>query len=297
MTSHWILGPGAIGRLLAHSLSPVTDTTLVGRRALPQQQHLTTPEDEERTQRLASVTTAALASHPLPAPGFIHITTKAMAAEAALASIAGVVAPTTPLVLWQNGFLAQPRITQTWPGPVLCATTTQGAYLTGDDGVVHAGRGHTLIGSLNNPHNELAAQLAQRLVAAGLSAEPVANIRVRLWHKLAINAAINPLVARYQIRNGQLRDRPFRPMVAELIDEIQAILAAENIAPPASGWQTLIWGVIENTANNRASMLQDILADRPTEHAAILGPLCDAATSHGVPAPQLNSLLAWLASR
>ncbi|MGO3769746.1 MAG: ketopantoate reductase family protein, partial [Vreelandella alkaliphila] len=163
MTSHWILGPGAIGRLLAHSLSPLTDTTLIGRRALPEQQRLTLPEGEERTQRLASVTVAELASHPLPAPEFVHITTKAMAAEATLASIADRVSPTTPLVLWQNGFLAQPRITQTWPGPVLCATTTQGAYLTGDDGVVHAGRGPTFIGDLDNQHAGLAEALAALL--------------------------------------------------------------------------------------------------------------------------------------
>lgn len=300
MTSHWILGPGAIGRLLAHSLSPFTDTTLIGRRALPQQQHLTTPEGEERIQRLASVTAAELTSHPLPTPGFVHITTKAMAAEAALASIADVVAPTTPLVLWQNGFLAQPRITQTWPGPVLCATTTQGAYLTGDDGMVHAGRGPTFIGDLDNQHTGLTETLAALLSEAGFTATAVSDIRQRLWQKLAVNAAINPLVALNGVRNGELRGDAYAGRLAAVVKEVAAILKQENIAPPNGGegedaWLALVWQVVENTANNKASMLQDVEAKRPTERGAILGPLIDSAERHGLPCGVLKELDSELA--
>lgn len=300
MTSHWILGPGAIGRLLAHSLSPFTDTTLIGRRVLPEQQHLTTPEGEERIQRLASVTAAELTSHPLPTPGFVHVTTKAMAAEAALASIADVVAPTTPLVLWQNGFLAQPRITQTWPGPVLCATTTQGAYLTGDDGVVHAGRGPTFIGDLDNQHAGLTETLAALLSEAGFTATAVSDIRQRLWQKLAVNAAINPLVALNGVRNGELRGDAYAGRLAAVVKEVAAILKQENIAPPNGGegedaWLALVWQVVENTANNKASMLQDVEAKRPTERGAILGPLIDSAERHGLPCGVLKELDSELA--
>ena len=147
MTTHWIIGPGAIGRLLAHSLVPFAEVALIGRRGLPAQQRLTTPEGDAREQHLISLTAEQLAANTPKPPAFVHITTKAMVAEAALESVANALPATTPLVLWQNGFLAQPRITQAWPGPglVLCATTTEGAYLTGDDGVVHAEaqvRGH-----------------------------------------------------------------------------------------------------------------------------------------------------------
>lgn len=300
MTSHWILGPGAIGRLLAHSLSPITVITLIGRRALPEQQRLTTPEGEERTQRLASVTVAELASHSLPVPRFVHITTKAMAAEAALASIADVVAPTTPLVLWQNGFLAQPRLTDRWPGPVLCATTTQGAYLTGDDGVVHAGRGPTFIGDLDNQHAGLTEALAALLSEAGFTATAVGDIRQRLWQKLAVNAAINPLVALNGVRNGELRGDAYAGRLAAVVKEVAAILKQENIAPPNGGegedaWLALVWQVVENTANNKASMLQDVEARRPTERGAILGPLIDSAERHGLPCGVLKELDSELA--
>ncbi|BBI73968.2 hypothetical protein HAALTHF_34280n [Vreelandella aquamarina] len=67
-----------------------------------------------------------------------------------------------------------------------------GAYLTGDDGVVHAGRGPTFIGDLDNQHPGLAEFLAALLSEAGFPATAVGDIRSRLWQKLAVNAVINP---------------------------------------------------------------------------------------------------------
>ncbi|WP_339935822.1 2-dehydropantoate 2-reductase [Vreelandella glaciei] len=295
MTNHWILGPGSIGRLLAHSLAPFSEVALIGRRELPAQQRLTTPEGEARVQRLTSLTAGQLAVDAPEPPAFVHITTKAMVAEAALKSVADSLPPTTPLVLWQNGFLAQPRITQAWPGPVLCATTTEGAYLTGDDGVVHAGRGHTFVGDLNNRHGELAETLSQTLTQAGLTATAVTDIRQRLWQKLAVNAAINPLVALNGVRNGELRGEAYAGRVVAVVKEVAAIMQAEGIAPPNNGqgeeaWLALVWQVVENTANNKASMLQDVEAKRLTERGAILGPLIESADRYGLPCEVLQGL-------
>ncbi|MGJ7456379.1 ketopantoate reductase family protein [Halomonas sp. RA08-2] len=311
--AHWIVGPGALGRLIGLRLAtrrPPIAVTLIGRRRLPTEQALVTPRGDTLS---VSVATATLDSLPAQPPDVVHLTTKAYAAEAAHAALAPHLPAGTPLVLWQNGFGCQPRLSQRHDGPMLCATTTEGAYLedmASDSRVVHAGQGETLIGALNNtlmdgrPHsitNELANALATTLTAAGLPACVVSDIRQRLWQKLAVNAAINPLVARFRIRNGQLRDRPFRPMVEAIITEVAAILAAQGIAPPAGdgreGWRTLVWRVVEGTADNRASMLQDVLAGRPTEHEAILGPLLAAARAHHLAATRLAELADWLKAR
>ncbi|MGY4879460.1 ketopantoate reductase family protein [Vreelandella aquamarina] len=300
MTTHWILGPGAIGRLLAHSLAPFCEVVVIGRRALPAQQTLTTPEGEQKMQRLNTFTAAGLATQAPSPPDFVHITTKAMTAEVALASLAECLPPTTPLVLWQNGFLAQPRITEAWPGPVLCATTTQGAYLAGDDGVVHAGRGPTFVGDLHHQHGALAQTLALAFIQAGIAATAVSDIRQRLWQKLAVNAAINPLVALKGVRNGELRDEAYAGHVEAAVNEVAAILHAEGIQPPNGGhsrtaWLALVWQVVDNTANNKASMLQDVEAKRPTERDAILGPLIQSAERHGLPCEVVTRLNAELA--
>lgn len=281
-----ILGPGALGRLLATRLSGHVSLALIGRKASIQPLSLTTPEGETLAHGVTRITVNQAPTQPR----VVHLTTKAYAAETALAELAAYIDHESPLVLWQNGFQVQEPLTQRWPGPVLCATTTEGAYTQGDDGVVHAGHGHTFIGHLDGLHIDLAQHIAGILTTAGLSAEPCSDIRQRLWQKLAVNAAINPLVARFRIRNGQLRDRPFRPMVEAVIDEVTAIMHAEGIAAPQSDWPAMIWKVVEATANNRASMLQDALANRPTERDAILGPLLDAARRHGINVPVLAAL-------
>ncbi|MDR5866305.1 ketopantoate reductase family protein [Halomonas koreensis] len=296
MSLSLILGPGALGRLLALRLAAARPVALIGRRPLPGRQTLTTPEGERRQATLRCWTPTSLPAATAREATTLHLTTKAYAAEAALAAVADRLRPDTPLVLWQNGYATQPRLTERWPGPVLCATTTEGAYLDGDHGVVHAGHGRTLIGDLDGRHGSLAERLADRLTAAGLPATPVADIRVRLWHKLAVNAAINPLVARFGIRNGQLRDRPFRPMVEDIVAEVAAVMAAEGIPPPEDGWAALVWSVVSATANNRASMLQDVRAGRPTEHDAILGPLIAAGRRHGLATPALAALYRRLES-
>ncbi len=307
---HWIVGPGALGRLIGLRLAARSEApggvTLIGRRRLHAHQTLVTPEGKHLS---GTLTVAEIGDPPPLTPDAVHLATKAYAAEAAHAALAPHLADGTPLVLWQNGFDCQPRLSETHAGPVLCATTTEGAYVENDRRVVHAGHGQTLIGALDGRHTGLAGALAAALSGAGLPTRAVDDIRQRLWQKLAVNAAINPLVARFRIRNGQLRDRPFRPMVEEIIAEVAAILAAEGIAPPDAegsqpgrnssaegleGWRALVWRVVGGTANNRASMLQDVLAGRPTEYRAILGPLLARAVYHGLDAPRLAALEAEL---
>ncbi|MCE8015609.1 2-dehydropantoate 2-reductase [Halomonas sp. MCCC 1A17488] len=285
--THLIVGPGALGRLLALSLAEVAPVALAGRRMLPAIQTLTTPDGSRRSRRVATFEVGRL---PSATPAFVHLTTKAYDAEAAYAAVMARLAGAPTLVLWQNGYRVQPDLDRRHPGPVLCASTTEGAWLAGDDGVVHAGRGVTYVGDLANRHSRRCLELATLLGQAGLAADAVEDIETRLWHKLAVNAAINPLVARFRIRNGQLRDRPFRPMVERVIDEVARIMAAEGISPPAGGWDALVWRVVAATAGNRASMLQDVLAGRPTEREAILGPLLAAARRHDIAAPCLSEL-------
>ncbi|WP_422823375.1 ketopantoate reductase family protein [Vreelandella profundi] len=121
------------------------------------------------------------------------------------------------------------------------------------------------------------------------------DIRSRLWQKLAVNAAINPLVALNGVRNGELRDAAYSGQVEAVVKEVAAIMLAEGIQPPKgatdeNAWLSMVWQVVRNTANNKASMLQDVAAKRPTERGAILGPLIERAEHHGLSCEVLNGL-------
>lgn len=281
-----ILGAGSLGRLLATHLAGHVPLAVAGRQTSELPLTLTTPEGVARFHFVPRITIEQAPAQP----AMVHLMTKTYAAEQALNALAPHIAPATPLVLWQNGYRVQEPLTRRWTGPVLCATTTEGAYSEGDHTVVHAGHGQTYIGHLEGCHQHLAEYVASTLTTAGLPTKPCEDIRSRLWQKLAVNAAINPLVARYRIRNGQLRDRPFRPMVDALIEEVARIMAAQGLPPPAEGWTARVWTVVEGTASNRASMLQDVLAGRPTEYEAILGPLVEAAQRHELDVPTLATL-------
>ncbi|MCG7598191.1 2-dehydropantoate 2-reductase [Halomonas sp. McH1-25] len=281
-----ILGPGALGRLLAVQLAGHVPLAVIGRQASEQPFMQSTPEGESRIRYVPRLSLEQVPQRPL----MVHITTKTHAVDEALDRLAQRIDDDTPIVLWQNGFQVQEPVTRRWPGPVLCATTSEGAYTEGMDSVVHAGHGQTYIGHLDGRYPALAECIAVTLTVAGLHAEPCSDIRRRLWHKLAVNAAINPLVARYRIRNGQLRDPPYRAMVEAIIDDLATLMDAEGIDAPDAGWSHHVWSVIGATANNRASMLQDVIAGRPTERDAILGPLLDAAQRHGMPTPTLTEL-------
>lgn len=281
-----ILGAGSLGRLLACRLANHVELALLARQASRAPLLLTDPAGAQSAHSIARLRLDQAPS----TPAMLHITTKSHAVEPALRELAPHIAPATPLVLWQNGFQIQQPLTRRWPGPVLCATTSEGAYADGRDGVVHAGHGHTFIGHLDGEHPGLAAQIAGVLARAGLASAACGDIHRRLWHKLAVNAAINPLTARHRIANGRLREPAFRPRVDAVIAEVATIMAAEEIAPPEPGWAAMVWRVIESTAGNRASMLQDVLAGRPTEREAILTPLLDAATRHRLDVPALTDL-------
>ncbi|MBS9402183.1 2-dehydropantoate 2-reductase [Halomonas sp. TRM85114] len=298
LSSHWIVGPGALGRLIALRLTDHARATLVGRRPPSPIQRLLTPEGETLTRRLAVAVIGAL---PDETPAIVHLTTKATTALAACDTLARALPADTPLVLWQNGVGSQQAIARRWSGPVLCASTTEGAHVQGDLQVTHAGHGHTFIGALDGRHGGLASQLADDLSLAGLPSELVDDIGVRLWRKLAVNAAINPLVAHFGITNGELRNPPYRLHVEAMIEEIAAIMAAESVTPPEGdgidGWRQLVWQVVDATANNLASMLQDVMAGRPTEHEAILGPLLAAARRHELSAEHIQMHFRYLAAR
>lgn len=312
----WIIGPGAIGRLLAARIasaradelasqgkSSLPDILLIGRRALSTQEisiEMIAPSGDIVIQKIMYEKIDSMKNPPREIPLAIWITTKAHGVEDVWATLQQHISPSTPITCWQNGLSAQPWFAEHHSG-LLCASTTEGAWLpeslsTQVFPIQHAAHGQTWLGPWAATGMTSAASTANAhqqvdwLTRAGFSSKAADNMQERLWHKLAVNAAINPLVARFRIRNGQLRDRPFSLMVRQAVSEISAVLNAKQVSAPPQGWQALIDDVIRTTANNRASMLQDVLADRPTEIVAILGPLRSTAAQHGLQIPLLDQL-------
>ena len=114
------------------------------------------------------------------------------------------------------------------------------------------------------------------------------NIRAELWRKLAVNCVINPLTAIWNCPNGELRHHPQEIM--QICEEVAAVIEREGHHTSAEDLRDYVMQVIDATAENISSMLQDIRALRHTEIDYINGFLLRRARAHGIAVPENTRL-------
>ncbi len=284
-----LLGAGSLGLVIAAAIHRVTPLRLIRR-----------PGHWPAVLDLELVGDESAATCRLPQSGADHLPqpvthlilcTKSYDAVAALDALGQRLAPRANLLLMQNGMGSQERVLRRFPGArIAAATTTEGAYRTAPQRVVHAGRGITRIGALNQANFDWVALFRE----AGFRAEPVEDIRWHLADKLRVNALINPLTAIHRCLNGELLDRPaLRQALEQLGAEADTLLGAEGFHFPTTAAQQAT-AVARSTARNRSSMLQDVTIGRRIEAADITGYLLDIAQRRGLAAPCHQALYTQL---
>ena len=107
-----------------------------------------------------------------------------------------------------------------------------------------------------------------------------------VWRKLQLNVAINPVCSIAGVRNGALIDVP------ELWDQAMAAMLEAAAVARASGVDLgeHLRKVGEATADNRCSMLQDVMTGRATEIDSLCGAVVERGEELGIPTPANQSL-------
>lgn len=211
---------------------------------------------------------------------------KAYDAERAVARIAPRLAPGAEVLLLQNGLGSQEAVAAlVSQARCIFVSSTEGAFRDEDFSVVFAGQGANWLG---DAQQRPAPAWLDELAAAGIAHQWTPNILDRLWRKLALNCAINPLTVLHDCRNGELQAHAGD--VGALCDELVAVLKCCGHAQAAAGLHEEVNRVIAATAANYSSMYQDVSEGRRTEISYLLGYLCIAAERHGCQAPLLNRL-------
>lgn len=165
-----------------------------------------------------------------------------------------------------------------------------------DEGrIIHAGPGPIYIGA--PPGSQVSPAEISGVVdlfsRAGLECQAHPHIQVLLWEKLLVNVGINPLTALLRVPNGALAKLPEAwELAVAAAAEAQAVARAAGIEVTGDP-QTRLRQVCTATAPNRSSMLQDVLAGRPTEIEALNAQVVNRGKTLGVPTP-VNSLLTQL---
>ncbi|MGE8187064.1 putative 2-dehydropantoate 2-reductase [Pseudomonas sp. NPDC086278] len=211
---------------------------------------------------------------------------KAYDAENAVAQLAPRLTADAELILLQNGLGSQDAVAaKVAQARCISASSTEGAFRDGDWRVVFAGHGYTWLGDAGHP---VAPIWLDDLTAAGIPHEWSTDILTRLWRKLALNCAINPLTVLHHCRNGGLQAHSCE--VATLCGELTELLERCGQPAAAENLQQEVERVIHATAANYSSMYQDVANQRRTEIGYLLGYACKVAARHQLNLPHLNQL-------
>lgn len=284
-----ILGAGAIGTLFAHRLANAGCRVTLLSRGDPEAQRTLTLDSGGVTRQHTFPLSPP--GDPTPIPRLL-VSTKAAAVDPAIHGIRHrLQAHSTVLVLANGmGFAGDlPHGLTAFRG-----TTTDGAWRHPAGHTVQAGSGTTRIGL---PGVAMAPPDWFRNSWGRLRDCQWDNaIETTLWRKLAINCVINPLTAAYRCRNGELASATYRPLLAALCSEVSAACRATGRDSVASLLLEDVLAVIHGTAQNRSSMLQDVLGGRPTEIDFINGYLLGHPAVAGLELPLNRRLIRAIAA-
>ncbi|WP_338507948.1 putative 2-dehydropantoate 2-reductase [Pseudomonas poae] len=293
MPTTWhILGAGSLGTLWATRLARAgVPVRLILRNKERLESYQAGPGLTLVEQGVAHIYPVGAETPDSPEP--IHrllVACKAYDAPRAVAQLQHRLAPHAELILLQNGLGSQDTVAAEQPhAHCIFASSTEGAFRDGEWRVVFAGHGYTWLGDAASP---TAPPWLDDLHAAGIPHEWSDDILTRLWRKLALNCAVNPLTVLHQCRNGGLQAHPRE--VATLCTELAELLEYCGQPAAAQDLHAEVQRVIQATAANFSSMYQDVANLRRTEISYLLGYACQAAARHQLPVPHLRAVQARL---
>jgi 2-dehydropantoate 2-reductase len=293
-----VLGPGALGCLLAaHFAEAGQEVVLVDyhleRRGLLHQQgvHFTSLSGQSRRVPVPCV---------LPdqtGPCHLNImTVKAHQTRAAAQALPRLMAAGGLALTLQNGLGNLEEMARVvGPQRLLAGVAFLGVTRHGEGRISHTGHGPIFIGApldsqVSLPEIQAVVDLFSR---AGLECQAHPDIQVLLWEKLMVNVGINALTALLRVPNGALLELPQAwDLAVAAATEAQKVAQAQGLHLTGDP-EARLKEVCTATRHNRSSMLQDILAGRPTEIEALNAQVVSRGAALGVPTP-INHFLTQL---
>jgi len=282
-----IVGCGAIGSLFAAHLARLKDVEVWAYEV--NQAHV----DAINAGGLRLSGFSQVHSHPkassdaskIPPCDFGIIATKSQHTRAAMEATAGVF-PNGAVCSVQNGVGNEEIIAEFAPR-VMRGTTFPAGRIVEPGHVQQDTGGKTWIGPFEPKPASMdeVRTLAARLTESGMETLAMADARGAQWTKLIFNAATNPIGALTGLPHGVACDQPhLRKLISGLAAEGVAVAKALGITPDSDP-EKLIDHAREVAYHHKASMLQDVLARRPTEIAALNGGIVRFGEETGVATP------------
>lgn len=287
-----IAGPGAIG-----SLACLHAQTLGEVAVFPHRAGISLPKTMVRRNQITELNWSLESTPAAFRPDLIWICTKAFNAQQVATTLVNKY-PHAAIILLHNGMGPQEAIRQLTPNLCILGTTTCGAYAHEVQHFTQTLGGRTLLGcpESTSQHAHSRSILDEILCSSSaFNVHKSGDIEIELWHKLVVNAVINPITAYYQIVNGELLKPEYRQDISSLCDEINRIRLGLNL-PIIEHSIEKILDVATLTHSNRSSMAEDIRFHRKTEIDFINGYLIKKANSLGLSSCHLEKWYDAIAS-
>jgi 2-dehydropantoate 2-reductase len=216
----------------------------------------------------------------------VIIFTKAGSTRAAAETARSVLAPDGLVVTLQNGIGHLEIIGSVIEkNRIITGVTAQAANVLEPGHAQHAGAGMTSLGSVHAAAGKVEI-VCQVFNDAGIESVTSDNVDGLIWGKLLVNVGINALTAILKVPNGSLAEtRETVTLMEQVVSEAAAVAGTLGIQLPYDDPMEEVLNVCRITASNRASMLQDVLKNAPTEIDAINGAVATRAGKLGIPAP------------
>jgi 2-dehydropantoate 2-reductase len=312
-----VVGPGAIGGLLAHGLCRALGTVNVlatPRRAAQLRDAGLRVRTED--QFSSSAPRVFEAAQEIGSQDIVILCLKSGAMPGVAESLRPLIAPHTLIVSAMNGLpwwyfhgmageLAGSRllsvdptesIAQSLPGAQCLGCVVHLSSSVDADGVVVHGKGKRLIlGDASGGHTR-SEGLGQLLTAAGFAVERSANIRQDIWLKLWGNLTMNPISALTGSTADVILDDPHTlALVKAMMAEAQTI--AKRLGFTMDMTVDARIAVTRQLGTFKTSMLQDLEAGRPLEVDAIVAAVSEIGAKLAVPTPFIDAVLGLVRQR
>ncbi|MHA2039652.1 MAG: ketopantoate reductase family protein [Promethearchaeota archaeon] len=237
---------------------------------------------------------------------FIFLTTKTYDIESVVPQYQKLIDVSNWVVLLQNGIGNEDVVSKyVSKFKIIRAVTTNGALLKDPGRVIHTGEGVTKIGlafpeivNLKEEDKEKGeinlTLLSDLLKLAGFETVIAENIIKESWEKVFVNVGINAFGALTRLRNGELlKSEGLKSLMGEAIEEAIQVAKLKNIKLIEKDFVALTYEVARKTAENKNSMLQDVINGCPTEIDFINGRILTYANELGIKVP-INELITYL---
>jgi len=287
-----ILGAGAMGTLFAYQLAEHNDVTLVDVRGdvvetINTEGGVRLDDGEVRPTLATQDPARAFATN------YLFVFVKAPNTLGAIRPFAGQLNPATPIVSLQNGLGNEEAIKTALGGtvPLVIGITNEAGIAVGHGRSRRVGVGVTVVGSAGASTPTVRA-VGDLIGGAGLECRVAYDIRPHLWGKLLANAAINPISALADAKNGIITSDVDAAELARAVAlESAAVARALRVNLPFGDAWEYVRDVVASSSDARNSMTIDLAARLKTEIDYVNGAIVAAGRRLGIATPYNDALV------